>query len=187
MAGVELWRSFAAASAVVERRQASALRSARAAPKRGSWTTRLPAFRLPSFFCFFLALRAWIGMKGRTPPPASHRDRSKADASCRFRAACRRPRMPTASRERWRSAFRPTLSHGAAAVRIALTDSPLCPGKASVLGRKHDNLPPCHDRVSSARALSWPFWSWLFCSLLPRGPRTGCDRRSAASSRLPTP
>jgi hypothetical protein len=57
VAGVELWRSFAAASAVVERRQASALRSARAAPKRGSWTTRLPAFRLPSFFfltCFFL-------------------------------------------------------------------------------------------------------------------------------------
>jgi len=57
VAGVELWRSFAAASAVVERRQASALRSARAAPKRGSWTTRLSAFRLPSFFflsCFFL-------------------------------------------------------------------------------------------------------------------------------------
>jgi hypothetical protein len=61
VAGVELWHSFAAASAVVERRQASALRSARAAPKRGSWTTRLSAFRLPSFFylsffflCFFL-------------------------------------------------------------------------------------------------------------------------------------
>jgi hypothetical protein len=54
VAGVELWRSFAAASAVVERRQASALRSARAAPKRGSWTTRLSAFRLPSFFIFFL-------------------------------------------------------------------------------------------------------------------------------------
>jgi len=56
VAGVELWRSFAAASAVVERRQASALRSARAAPKRGSWTTRLPAFRLPSFFLGFAGL-----------------------------------------------------------------------------------------------------------------------------------
>ena len=63
MAGVELRRSFAAASAVVERRQASALRSARAAPKRGSWTTRLSAFRLPSFFFPSLALRAWIGVK----------------------------------------------------------------------------------------------------------------------------
>ena len=98
MAGVELWRSFAAASAVVKRRQASALRSARAAPKRGSWTTRLPAFRLPSFF---LALRAWIEMKGRIPPPASLYDRSTADVSCRFRAACRMPRMPAASQERW--------------------------------------------------------------------------------------
>jgi hypothetical protein len=56
VAGVELWRSFAAASAVVERRQASALRSARAAPKRGSWTTRLSAFRLPSFFLGFAGL-----------------------------------------------------------------------------------------------------------------------------------
>jgi hypothetical protein len=56
VAGVELWRSFAAASAVVERRQASALRSARAAPKRGSLdyaSVGVP----PSFFlfltCFF--------------------------------------------------------------------------------------------------------------------------------------
>jgi len=86
VAGVELRRSFAAASAVVERRQASALRSARAAPKRGSWTTRLSAFRLPSFFSF-LALRAQIGMTGRIPPPASLNDRSKANVSCRFCAA----------------------------------------------------------------------------------------------------
>jgi hypothetical protein len=43
--GAERWRSVAAASAVVERRQASARRFARAAPVwRGGWTTRLPAF-----------------------------------------------------------------------------------------------------------------------------------------------
>ena len=53
MAGVELWRSFAAASAVVERRQASALRSARAAPKRGSLDYASVGVS-PPFFFFFL-------------------------------------------------------------------------------------------------------------------------------------
>jgi hypothetical protein len=47
---------------VVERRQASALRSARAAPKRGSWTTRLPAFRFPfSFSYWFLSWLCGLG------------------------------------------------------------------------------------------------------------------------------
>jgi hypothetical protein len=123
VAGVELWRSFAAASAVVERRQASApsfilprmwgriWRGARRAEARivdyASVGVSPPFFLFSFFFlsCFllvsFLALRAWIGMTGRTPPPASLNDRSKADVSCRFRAACRKPRMPAASRERW--------------------------------------------------------------------------------------
>ena len=73
----------------------------------------------PSFFLFsILALRAWIGINGRISPPASLNDRSKADASCRFRAACRTPRMPAASRERWR------------------LDSPLSSGKANVVKEK---------------------------------------------------
>jgi hypothetical protein len=50
--GTELRRWFAAASAVVERRQASARRFARAAPAGADHETlRLPAFRFLAFFC----------------------------------------------------------------------------------------------------------------------------------------
>ena len=88
----------------------------------------------PPFFLFsFLALRAWIGMKGRTPPPASLLDRSKADVSCRFGAACRMPRMPAASRERWCLVLPSALAHMAVEVGIAQTDSPVSSGKASVV------------------------------------------------------
>jgi hypothetical protein len=74
----------------------------------------------PSFFLFsVLALRAWIGMKGRTPPPASLHDRSKAGVSCRFRAACPMPRMPTASREQWCLVLPPALLLVAADVGVA--------------------------------------------------------------------
>jgi hypothetical protein len=97
----------------------------------------------PSFFLFpFLALRAWIGMKGRTPPPASLNDRSKADASCRFRAACPMPRMPAASRERWCLALPPALAHVVTDVRAAQTDSPLSSWKASVVQDKEDLTGP---------------------------------------------
>ena len=160
MAGVELWRSFAAASAVVERRQASALRSARAAPKRGSWTTRLPAFRLPSFFScfllFFLALRAWIGMKGRTPPPASLHDRSKADVSCRFRAACRTPRMPTASRERWCLVLPPDAFAGGGGRRCCSNGFASLFGKASVVQDKEEGGLKCvFGRLPWLAEFSW--------------------------------
>jgi hypothetical protein len=91
VAGVELWRSFAAASAVVERRQASALRSARAAPKRGSWTTRLPAFRLPSFFFLSGFLLGFAGLDRDDRPdstavfaPRSHQSRCFVPFSCRL-------------------------------------------------------------------------------------------------------
>ncbi len=63
--GAELWRSFAAASAVVERRQASARRFARAAPVwRGGWTTRLPAFR---FLFYFVARMERSEIRERHP------------------------------------------------------------------------------------------------------------------------
>ena len=68
--GTELWRSFAAASAVVERREASARRSARAASRRvRPWTTRLSAFRfLPCFLTSWLEAQI---VRCRCPPPAS--------------------------------------------------------------------------------------------------------------------
>ena len=98
----------------------------------------------PSFFLLsFLALRAWIGMKGRAPPPASRLDRSKADAPCRFSAACPMPRTPAASRERWCAAFRPALLKVAADVRVARTDSRVSSGKASVVQDKEEGALRC--------------------------------------------
>jgi hypothetical protein len=99
VAGVELWRSFAAASAVVERRQASALRSARAAPKRGSWTTRLSAFRLPSFFflfCFFLGF-AGLDRDDRPDSTAGFAPRS-LESRCFVPFSCRLPHASDAGR-----------------------------------------------------------------------------------------
>jgi len=61
--------------------------SARRAEARivGLRVSRRSAFLLSFFFLVSsLALRAWIGMKGRTPPPASLNDRSKANVSCRL-------------------------------------------------------------------------------------------------------
>ena len=99
MAGVELWRSFAAASAVVERRQASALRSARAAPKRGSWTTRLSAFRLPSFFflsCFFFGFTG-LDRDDRPDSTAGFAPRS-LESRCFVPFWCRLPHASDAGR-----------------------------------------------------------------------------------------
>ena len=99
MAGVELWRSFAAASAVVERRQASALRSARAAPKRGSCTTRLPAFRLPSFFfpSFFLLGFAGSDRDERPDSTAGFAPQS-LESRCFVPFPCRLPHTSDAGR-----------------------------------------------------------------------------------------
>ena len=70
VAGVELWRSLATASAVVGRREASARRSARAAARRlRPWTTRLSAFRFLTFFRSFLGMLKARIVRCRCPPP----------------------------------------------------------------------------------------------------------------------
>jgi hypothetical protein len=156
VAGVELWRSFAAASVVVERRQASALRSARAAPKRGSWTTRLSAFRLPSFFfllssfffliCFFLG---FAGLDRDESPDSTAGFAQRSPESKRF--------VPFSCR----------LPHASDADRIART---MALGLASPQGqRKSEPLLP------SWPGLSRPSTSWALLQV-----RRGCPARGRA-------
>ena len=73
-----------------------------------------PPFFLSCFFLVsFLALRARMGMKGRTPPPASLNDRSKADVSCRL------PHTSDADRIARTMALGLLLARTAAHVRVA--------------------------------------------------------------------
>ena len=146
-------RSSVKASAVVcgNAEGASAASSARRAERvdRGLRVCRAfpPSLAsLPSCLAF-LGFAGWDrDAKGRTHQACfvSTIARESRSSPCRFSGVLAYQgcsRMPTASRERWRLVLPPALSRVAAGVGVTRTDSPLSSGKASVVGRTHNNFP----------------------------------------------